>query len=160
MLEIDTTNFRGQANMPETKVKTDADSAECDNSNPVFQMVKFNYLYKKIAIHCTVKELFEEYQQFCRDQSFRVPTPNEKNKAFIPKLRDVGISYYSSHGKTRYKVSVEDIEKITNQHKWKNVHDADEMDDLEMGEEEYDCLNYSEPDHTRLIIHSRKLYYN
>ena len=118
MMEVNTEKFNPQ-NYPITQNKYDSIAKRLDS---VYSFLKQNYILQNKNIFSSVEDLFEEYKTFVGDG----------NKAygkidFNKKLKEISINYYKTNGGTmnRYKVSHDDLLKISTKFKW--VHDLDEF---------------------------------
>ena len=120
LLEIDTTNYNPQGDMPMTKNKLDAFAKRLDI---VERFIKDNYILTKKEIYCTVNELFEEFNTYCLTS-----TKREWGKiTFTKRLEELHIKYYKSNGRNIYKIKLEELNNIANARHW--IHDIDEYID-------------------------------
>ena len=122
LLERDTHKFDSQR-FPVTLAKSESIA---DRLNAVYKTLKFAYIYKDKSLKCTTGELFEKYKQYCEENDMKAVYTKRK---MIGILREVGINWKSSNGKTRYSVSKEALKEIAIKFNWLDVHDQDDIDD-------------------------------
>ena len=63
----------------------------------------------------------------------------------ITKLREVGIEYKSSNGKTVYRTTNDELRNIAKIRNWLTIHDNDELDDNVDVVDVSDAIDYHEP---------------
>lgn len=118
LLTIDTTNFESQRDMPETKSKK---NVIADLLCIEYKFLKDEYILKNNNISkVTPKSLHSNYSDYC---SIKEKKPVSLIR-FSAKLREIGIEYRKIHGDNVYNVSLDDLKKIAEKHKW--MHELDE----------------------------------
>jgi hypothetical protein len=132
-ISIDTSNFGGQKDMPETRGQRNAVVARLDS---VHEFLKQKYILKRKAIvKKDVGELFEEYTTFMIGKDKK---PHSKFD-FTAKMREIQCDYYKSNGKNKYDVSYDKLKTIADKKKW--IHELDEFkdedDDFKVEEDQF-----------------------
>jgi hypothetical protein len=117
MMEIDTTNYNAQKDMPTTVNKLNTIASRLDN---VYLFLKECYVLHRKDIKCKSTTLFKEYQQHCYDNERKAIGKHE----FFNKLREINIEYKPSNGSLKYKVSYLLLQQIADKFKW--IHETDE----------------------------------
>lgn len=121
--EIDTFHFDGQHSMPITNSKKDAISKRL---NVVEKFLKDEYVLRRRGIEpIKVEDL---HDAFLDHSGIKMD-----KKDFNAKMRDLGIVYFKSNDKNKYKLSIEDLNKIAQKKNW--LHELDvyieDEDDIE-----------------------------
>jgi hypothetical protein len=124
MLERDTAKFNSQ-DFPHSDIK---DEINIDRLNNIYKFVKFEYIYKKKDMKISVKDLYEQYLEYCKDTQVDFKFVAKKS-VMLAKLREVEINYKSSHSTTVYRKSYVDLMEIARKWNWLSVHDNDEIKD-------------------------------
>lgn len=119
LLEVDTSKYNAQMDMPETQNKL---AAIADRLEVVYQFLKFDYILAGKGIDCRVTELYALYQSFCKERDSN-PLSNHK---FYAKLREIQIEYKKIGGIHMYRVSAEQLKAIADKNKW--IHEIDEFE--------------------------------
>ena len=119
LLEIDTTGFNSQKDMPLNKKKADAIA---DHLDFTFRFLKENYILRQKDVLSTVSDLFTEYLGYMQSIDKK---PLSKIQ-FNSKLRSININYYKSHGILKFKVSLAELTEIATKKGW--LHELDEYD--------------------------------
>lgn len=117
LLEIDTSNFEAQRDMPITQNKKDALYARLDT---VDIFLKEQYILKNKSIYNTVAGLFLEYQEHTTSTQL-------KKVNFVAKLKELEITHYPSSSQLKYKVSLEQLQSIAEKYHW--IHELDETEE-------------------------------
>jgi hypothetical protein len=115
MLERDLTNYKSQS-FPTTQSKKYAESQRLD---PVYNFLKFHYIFPKIDINKTNLELYDEF--VCSSSSFYKSDDRKDSITKITmskRLRDIGINSNSSHSKLYYRVKYTELKQIAEKFKW------------------------------------------
>ena len=118
MLEIDTSSFNPQHDMPLTQSKLDSFAKRLD---VVEQYLKNEYILKQKGIKCSVEELYSEYKFYCSSNSHK----QQGKIVFGRKLEELGIKYFKSNSVNKYKVEAEVLKKIADERHW--IHDIDDF---------------------------------
>lgn len=116
MMEVDTTDFRAQRDMPQTKEKLNQIVARLDS---VFLFLKEEYILKRKNIKAKTSTLFKEYETFCHTEGQKSCGKTE----FYNKLEAVGITYRKSDGFHKYIIDYSFLQKIADKFKW--IHETD-----------------------------------
>jgi hypothetical protein len=124
MLEMDTDKFNPQI-IPHSDIKEELLN---ERLHVVYKFIKFEYIYKNKDLKTTVKDLYEEFETYCIKKDVEKKFISTKTK-FTSKLRDVGIDYKCSNGKTIYRMTIEDLRVIAKRFSWLSIHDNDELDE-------------------------------
>jgi len=96
LMEIDTDNFNSEE-FPITQSKLDSFAKRLE-SHEVF--LKNCYVMRRGDIKCTVGELHEEYESYCKANGSKHMTKIDFNK----KLKELGIESYKSNSTNKFKV--------------------------------------------------------
>ncbi len=118
LMEIDTSDFNSQSNMPTTKNKLDSFVKRLDH---VEQFLKDKYVLTKLNIKCTVDEFYNQYNMYCMEKSVKTLGKYQFNS----RLKELGIVHYKSNDKNKYKMTNDELMKIAEKRHW--IHDLDEF---------------------------------
>jgi hypothetical protein len=140
MLEQNTDDYDPQA-FPQSDLK---DDINIDRLHNVYKYIKFRYIYKNKDFKITVKEAHEEYEEYCTMSKIESKYIVKKSM-MITKLREVGIEYKSSNGKTVYRTTNDELRNIAKIRNWLTIHDNDELDDNVDVVDVSDAIDYHEP---------------
>ena len=99
-----TDNFNSEE-FPITQSKLDSFAKRLE-SHEVF--LRNCYVMRKGDIKCTVGELHEEYESYCKGSGSKSVTKIDFNK----KLKELGIESYKSNSTNKFKVSSERLQEI------------------------------------------------
>ena len=122
LLSIDLTGFNS-AIYPICRSKADQ---MADRLNPLYKMIKFNWLLQNKNLKCTVKELHDYYVKY----SLKTNCKYELKKTHISGLmREINHPYKKSNGKSFYNISNEQLKDVANQFNWYTEFDSDELEE-------------------------------
>jgi hypothetical protein len=123
MNEIDTDEFYGQRDFPETENKR---IVRANLLHPVYKFLKFEYVLKNQGIEkIKPAELHLIYEMYCRDNNIKyVMGKND----FIKKLENVEIKLTKA-GTNYIRVSCEELKAISIKNKWLCAYDEEEEND-------------------------------
>jgi hypothetical protein len=134
LLEIDTSDFHAQRDMPETYNKCDA----IVERMPVeFKFLKFNYILQKLSVYESVDSFYNNYKKYCSTEDKHALTKTK----FCAKLREINLDFKKLHGDNKNKISHDELMKIATERKWIHRLDKfvdDKKNDINKFEEEDD----------------------
>lgn len=98
VIDIDTSKFNAQGDMPVTRNKSNAISERLD---PVYKFLRDDYIAIKKDIKIAVGELSKQYAAYCQG----IDKKPKSRINFCAKLRDVQIEFKKSNGTNTYHVT-------------------------------------------------------
>ena len=129
-------NFNAQRDFPKTKNKLLAISNQL---NSVYKFLKMEYILRKKGINkISCKTFYDNYIDFCNDN--KIQHQYGKN-TFYQTLEGVKIKRMDIKNKPYFKVSLDQLNEISNKNKWICEYDEYEKDD----DEEYEPIKQLYP---------------
>jgi len=117
-MEVDTTDYNAQKDMPETDNKL---AAIADRLDIVYKFIKDTYILARKGIDCKVTELYTAYCEYCSDNGQKALS----NHKFYARLREICIDYKKIHGSHIFRYTAKELKAIADKHKW--IHELDEF---------------------------------
>lgn len=122
LMEINLEGFYSQ-NYPLTQSKLDSVAKRLDN---VYKFLKYKYILPKKNIDkVSVSNLFSQYVEYCSKNQLKPKHKVDFNKT----LEDVGITRKKDNAIKFYRITYEELNKISEKFHW--VHDLDEVEEVE-----------------------------